>query len=78
MTDASRALITAVIKEFTSYLTIERYTDACWITVPDCYIHIDIAHFIKTYSNALKSALRPVCTFYLAIIEQIVSSSRRC
>lgn len=72
VTDASRALLTAVIKEFTSYSTIERYADACRNTVLDCYIRIDVAHFMKTYSDALKSALRPVRTFHLAVIEQIV------
>lgn len=73
VTDASRALLTAVIKEFTSYPTIEQYADACHHTIPDCYIRIDVAHFVKTYSNALsKSTLRPVRTFYLAVIGQIV------
>lgn len=43
VTDASRALLTAIIKEFTSYPTIERYTDACRNTKPDCYIRIDVA-----------------------------------
>lgn len=32
---------------------------------------------MKTYSD-LKSALRPVRTFHLTAIEQIVSSSRKC
>ncbi|XP_018366817.1 PREDICTED: molybdenum cofactor synthesis protein cinnamon-like [Trachymyrmex cornetzi] len=72
VTDASRALLTAVIKEYTCYPTIEQYADACRNTVPRCYIRIDVAHFIKTYSNALKSTLRPVRTFYLAVIGQLV------
>lgn len=72
VTDALRALITAVIKEFTSYATIEQYADAYRNTVPQCYVRIDVAHFLKTYSDALKPALRPVLTFYLAVIGQIV------
>lgn len=70
VTDASRALLTAVIQEFTYYPTIEQYADACRDIVPNCYVRIDVAHFMKTYSNALKS--RPVRTFYLAVIGQIV------
>ncbi|CAL1671883.1 unnamed protein product [Lasius platythorax] len=72
VTDASRALLTAVIKEFTCYPTIERYADACRNTIPDCYIRIDVAHFMKTYSDALKSVSRPVRIFYLAVIGQII------
>lgn len=72
MTDASRALLTAVIKEFTCYPTIEQYADACRNSMPRCYICIDVAHFIKTYSNALKFTLRAVRTFCLAVIGQLV------
>lgn len=72
VTDASRALLTAAVKEFTSYPTIEQYADACRNTVPDCYIRIDVAHFMKTYSNALKLATRSVRTFYRAVIGQLV------
>lgn len=43
VTDASRVLLTAVIKEFTSYSIIERYADAYRNTVPDCYISMDVA-----------------------------------
>lgn len=49
VTDASRALLTAVIKEFTSYPTIERYADGCRNMVPVCYIRIDVVHFIKIF-----------------------------
>lgn len=48
--DASRALLTAVVRSFTGYFTIEEYSDACKTNnLPLCYI--DVAHFIKTYAN---------------------------
>jgi len=48
--DFSIALLTAVVRSFTEYLTLEQYADACRnVNVPDCYIRIDVAHFIKIY-----------------------------
>lgn len=50
--NASRALLTAAIRSFTGYLTVEEYCDACEENnMPTCYIRIDVAHFIKTYAN---------------------------
>lgn len=72
VTDYSRALLTAAIKEFTGHANIEQYSDACRDTVPACYIRIDVAHFIKNYSIALKKYSGPVRSFYLAAIGQLV------
>lgn len=72
VTDYARALLTAVVKEFTGYCTIEKYANACQDTVPDCYVRIDVAHFLKTYSVALSKYSRPVRTFYLASVGQLV------
>lgn len=36
------------------------------------YVRIDVAHFIKNYSIALKKYLGPVRSFYLAAIGQLV------
>lgn len=56
--DASRALLIAIIRAFTGYLTIEDYADAFRnfnLHLPKCYIRIDVAHFIKTYSKFCKN-----------------------
>lgn len=72
VTEYSRALLTAAIKEFTGHANIEEYSDACRDTVPACYVRIDVAHFIKNYSMALKKYSGPVRSFYLATIGQLV------
>lgn len=47
--DANRALLTAAVRSFTGYLTIEEYFDACKSdNLPSDYIRINVAHFIKT------------------------------
>jgi len=51
----SKALLIATIRSFSGYLIIDNYADACKdIYIPDCYIRIDIAHFIKKYETFLK------------------------
>lgn len=53
--DFSRALLTAAIRSFTNYATLGEYTDAYKEgNLPACYIRINVAHFIKKYSNFLK------------------------
>jgi len=71
--DASRALLTAVVRSFTGYFTIEEYSDACKTNnLPLCYIRIDVAHFIKTDANFLKDAVSRVKVFYLSLLEQLI------
>lgn len=55
--DWSRALLIAIIRAFTGYLTIEDYADAFRNinNLPKCYVRIDVAHFIKKYSNFCSS-----------------------
>lgn len=46
--DFSRALLTAAIRSFTNYSTLDEYADAFKEgNLPACYIRIDVAHFIK-------------------------------
>ena len=50
-------ILTAAIRNFTNYNTLNEYTDACKEdNLPPCYIGIDVAHFIKKYSNFLKDS----------------------
>lgn len=70
--DRSRALTTAVVKEFTRYFTIEEYADACRDVVPRCFVRHDVAHFIKDYATDLTKCSKPVRTFYLAAIGQLI------
>lgn len=71
--DFSRALLTAAIRCFTGYLTLEDYSDACKNSqLPRCYIRIDVAHFIKKYSNFLKNTRPRIKKFYLSLLGQLI------
>lgn len=70
--DFSRALLTAAVRSFTSYSTLDEYADACKEDLPACYIRIDVAHFIKKYSNFLKDSHPRIKQFYLHILEQLI------
>jgi len=71
--DANRALLTAAVRCFTEYLTVEEYSDACKENnLPVCYIRIDVAHFMKTYANFLKNARPRIKTFYLSLLGQLI------
>lgn len=64
--DYSRALLTAAVRSFTNYFTLDEYADACIEnTLPTCYIRIDVAHFIKKYVNFLKTSRPRIKQFYL-------------
>lgn len=68
--DSSKALLNAVIRCFTSHVTIKDYANACKTkTMPECYIRIDIAHCIKTYANFLKNLPRKIKIFYMAAMD---------
>lgn len=71
--DASRALLTAAVRNFTGCRTIEQYADVCKGDImPSCYIRIDVAHFIKTYANFLKDVRQRLKTFYLSLLGQLI------
>ena len=73
--DASRALLTATVRCFTGYFTLEEYCDTCKEdNLPTCYIRIDVAHFIKTYANFLKDVRPRVKAFYLSLLGQLILS----
>lgn len=71
--DSSRALQTALVRTFTGYKTIEQYCDI-FLTdeLPDCYIRIDVAHFLKIYCNVLRGISRLVKKFYMGVIGKII------
>jgi len=70
--DASRALLTAAIRSFTRYRTINEYSDACKDNnVPSCYIRIDVAHFIKTCRFFKRCAT--TCKSFLFVIIRTIN-----
>lgn len=72
--DSSKALLNAVIRCFTSCGTMKDYANACKnkTCLPKCYIRINVAHWIKTYANVLKSVPRRIKIFYMAAIGQLI------
>lgn len=53
--DSSRALLIAIARAFTGYINIDDYTDIFKNSnLPNCYIRIDVAHFIKNIQTILK------------------------
>lgn len=71
--DSSKALLIAIIRTFTGYLNIEDYADGCKnFNLPKCYVRIDVAHFLKKYSNFLKTLHKRVKRFYLGAIGQLI------
>lgn len=50
--DASKALLGAAVRSFTSFSTVSEYADALHGDgIPRCYIRIDVAHIIKKYAD---------------------------
>lgn len=73
VTDSSRDLLTAIVRTFAGFTTIEKYCDAYLKSnLPDCFVRIDVAHFIKNYADALKSEQRLIKIFYLAVLGKII------
>lgn len=71
--DFSRALLTAAVRSFTNYFTLDEYADACKENdLPACYIRIDVAHFIKKYANFLKNSHSRIKQFYLSALGQLI------
>lgn len=71
--DRSRALMTAIIRTFTGHLTIEDYCDVFSTEkLPQTFVRIDVAHFLKIYANLLKNVHRLVKKFYMGVIGAIV------
>lgn len=73
--DMSKALLNGVTRAFTSFNYIEEYAEACHGTdVPDVFIRLDVAHFMKLYATFFKKHAKQtkIKRFYLAVIGQIV------
>ena len=72
--DGALAILTAAIRAFTQYSTIEKYNAACGEgEFPRYYIRVDIAHFIKLYVNFISKLTnsKKVRIFYKACIGQL-------
>lgn len=74
--DSSRALQTAIVRTFGGYKTTEQYCDV-FLTkeLPDCYIRINVAHFLKTHSTILKGISLLVKKLYMSVIGKIILSA---
>lgn len=70
--DSCKVLLTAVVRVFINYQSIDEYVAKCWDDIPTCYIRIDVAHFVKGYANFLKRVNRRIKTFYLKCIGQLI------
>ena len=73
--DGSTAVITAIIRAFTQYLTIQEYAEGCQSgTLPKCYVRLDVAHFIKLWVDFLSTLTshKKIETFYKAAMGQLI------
>jgi len=69
--DFSRALLTAAIRSFTNYSTLEEYAYAFKEdNLPVCYVRIDVAHFIKILKlfKRFTSAYKTILFTYIRTI----------
>lgn len=72
VSDFSLPILTAAVHVYTSCKTVKEYADALRLPVlQKTKIGIDIAHFMKKYSNFFKDLSRRVKTFYLAVIGRL-------
>lgn len=73
VTDDGKALIIAGINTFTKYKTITAYVNACFLKKQiDCFIRIDIAHFMHKYAILLKETQPLVKKFFLIAMGQLI------
>lgn len=77
--DASVALLTGIVRAFTNNSTIDEYVLPYEIGLPCCYIRIDVAHFLKLYTDFFKSETdkpKKVRIFYKAAMGQLILSRK--
>lgn len=75
VSDAARALQTAIVRTFTGYLTIEEYCDVFLNDkLPICYVRTDVAHVLHIYAKLLQPEHRLVKKFYMAVTGKIILS----
>lgn len=73
VTSSSRTILTAIVRTFAGFTTIEKYCDAYLKSdFPDCFVRIDAVHFIKMYADALNKEHRLIKMFYLAALGKII------
>lgn len=71
--DFSKAILTAAIRAFANYGSIEQYVNALSEgPLPICYIRVDVAHFIHMAAIFLRPERPRVQKFYLAALVQMV------
>lgn len=73
MCDSSKALLNACCWVFTGHDSVETYAEACMTNdLPRTKIEIDVAHYIKNWSNCLKHEKKAVKQFYMFAIGQLI------
>lgn len=73
MCDASKAILAAVIRAFTSFGSTEEYVNALYSgPLPLCYVRLDVAHFIHLAAKFLKTEKPRVKKFHLAALGQLI------
>lgn len=71
--DASKAILAAVIRAFTSFGSTEEYVNALYSgPLPLCYVLLDVAHFIHLAAKFLKTEKPRVKKFHLAALGQLI------
>lgn len=51
----SNVLLTAITCSFSGYLIVKNYANAYKNIQSNCYVRIDVAHFVKKYASFLKT-----------------------
>lgn len=73
MCDGAKALLNACCWTFTGHDTIEAYAEACMTdALPRTKIEIDVAHYLKNWSDSLKTEKKAVKKFYMFAIGQLI------
>lgn len=76
-TDEGLGLLVGVVRAFTGYKTVNSYADSLFNRsetdpLPACYVRIDVAHFVKTYVDAMKNCSRSVAKYFKGGIGKLI------
>lgn len=77
VSDSAKALLIASVKAFTHYKTLNEYCNACYIGKDiECFVRIDVAHFIKNYCDFFHNKTRVQKKFYMAAIGHLILATK--
>ena len=73
VTDWSKALLNGITNSFTKFKTIEEYASSLYAgNYSTIYLRLDVAHTMHKYAVFLSRLRKPIKTFYMACIGQLV------